>query len=499
MVSRRDALKLSAAGLAATTLFTGCGAASEELPKEPTQVPTPTEIPVAKGTPTGEKQIPDGITSVNETGVVTAQANAARTGEMMGPGPSMDYPIIVRWKVEHFDNTRASPLVHNDKVILPISTDVVCFELESGKEVWRFSAGENNGRDPVYTTPTLAEGVVYAGNNSNKIFAIDAETGEGIWQSNVGSAVHGSPTVVDGVVYSSTLRGGPDDSGRVIALNAATGDEIWRFALGESTHEPVAIHDDQVIAVCEDGIVYALDSLTGSENWRFQTGGEIRSPASIANNKVFVPSDDGNLYALALETGDEIWRFSTGDKIQATPAIMNGVAYFGSYDCNLYAVNAVDGREIWRSPWTTAFLSLYSAGVTEDVAYWSTIAIDKYTGETLYGEMWQHGETARPSTSAVYRDYLLAVMSNSLVCIGNLKPTQISQEAVLRGAPSPSGVSLGNLKVGDRVTSILLQEERNGQTWAQVVVSGDTGWIPLDAIDPSTLPPEGEIEYVYVP
>jgi hypothetical protein len=33
----------------------------------------------------------------------------------------------------------------------------------------------------------------------------------------------------------------------------------------------------------------------------------------------------------------------------------------------------------------------------------------------------------------------------------------------------------------------------------EVTIGEQSGWIPLDAIDPETLPPEGEIEYVYKP
>jgi hypothetical protein len=35
--------------------------------------------------------------------------------------------------------------------------------------------------------------------------------------------------------------------------------------------------------------------------------------------------------------------------------------------------------------------------------------------------------------------------------------------------------------------------------WVEVSIGDVQGWIPLDAIDPLTLPPEGEIEYVYMP
>lgn len=46
--------------------------------------------------------------------------------------------------------------------------------------------------------------------------------------------------------------------------------------------------------------------------------------------------------------------------------------------------------------------------------------------------------------------------------------------------------------MGERVDS-------NGEVWIRVTIGDLTGWIPLDVIDLATLPPEGEIEFVYIP
>jgi outer membrane protein assembly factor BamB len=70
------------------------------------------------------------------------------------------------------------------------------FDIETGKEVWKFYSGDS-GKETVYghwamwNGPIIADGVIYVGTGEetptqpltrgNKVFAVDAETGEGIW------------------------------------------------------------------------------------------------------------------------------------------------------------------------------------------------------------------------------------------------------------------------------------------------------------------------------
>lgn len=93
----------------------------------------------------------------------------------------------------------------------------------------------------------------------------------------------------------------------------------------------------------------------------------------------------------------------------------------------------------------------------------------------------------------------VCIGKENLYAIGNLLPTVLTTDVTLRGAPSNSGVERGTAKAGAEISNIGSREERNGETWVEVTIGDVTGWIPLDAIDPTTLPPEGDIEYIYQP
>jgi len=73
---------------------------------------------------------------------------------------------------------------------------------ESGT-VWR-----NDGMGVGYASPALANGRLYVVDNSASLFALDARTGQVIWDHNLGRVGKGSPTVTaDGVIYVGEQNG----------------------------------------------------------------------------------------------------------------------------------------------------------------------------------------------------------------------------------------------------------------------------------------------------
>ena len=74
---------------------------------------------------------------------------------------------------------------------------------------WSYATGGT-----VYSSPAVANGVVYVGSEDNNLYALDAKTGAKLWSYATGGPVDSSPAVANGVVYV-----GSDDN-NVYALNA---------------------------------------------------------------------------------------------------------------------------------------------------------------------------------------------------------------------------------------------------------------------------------------
>jgi alcohol dehydrogenase (cytochrome c) len=130
----------------------------------------------------------------------------------------------------------ASPVVSGGVVYMQdLESNVAAVDLQSGETLWETKMEEpDQGPNGV----TVAEGMVF-GATATKAFALDAETGEEAWSTELTTvpkeAIDMSPGVHDGMVYVSTV---PTDvtaeynggiAGVLWALDAKTGAKRWHF------------------------------------------------------------------------------------------------------------------------------------------------------------------------------------------------------------------------------------------------------------------------------
>ncbi len=151
--------------------------------------------------------------------------------------------------------------------------------------VWSWALAQGSQQ----TTPMVYDGVMYIANPGELVQALDAATGELIWEyrreremADVGRASrpgqkHRNLAIYQDKVYLNTT------DGHIVAINATTGDEVWDQNVGgESGYEYTSgsiIADGKVVSGltgCEryrDDTCYivALDADTGSELWRTST------------------------------------------------------------------------------------------------------------------------------------------------------------------------------------------------------------------------------------
>jgi polyvinyl alcohol dehydrogenase (cytochrome) len=141
--------------------------------------------------------------------------------------------------------------------------------------------------------------VVFAGQKSGEGYGLNADTGNLLWHTQIGTQLMwGSAT--DGcriyVASSTNLTG---DVGSWTALNPATGKILWTTnAPGSASDHATAVGAVSVA----NGVVYG-----GSENLNGDT-----------------------MFGMDAETGKILFSFSSGSSVAGGPAIANGVVYWGS-------------------------------------------------------------------------------------------------------------------------------------------------------------------------
>ena len=150
--------------------------------------------------------------------------------------------------------------------------------------VWVFQTGKVDGG--FSCTPLVADGVMYITSPSNRVFALDAATGEEIWHYYYPAPkdfglIYGpwnrGVALGDGLVFMGTI------DNHLVALDAKTGEEVWNVNIEDVdqcgcniTGAPIVVKNKVVVGVtggdsAHRGYLNAFDTRTGKHVWRFWT------------------------------------------------------------------------------------------------------------------------------------------------------------------------------------------------------------------------------------
>lgn len=213
---------------------------------------------------------------------------------------------------------------------------------------WQFVAeGEVN------SSPAVVNGVVYVGDSSGRLYAIDAGDGKKLWEFETIGSVHSSPAVVDDTVY---FGGGhlSENDHHVYAINANNGDKRWCTKTNGNVLTSPVVTGETVFAGCSDGRVYALNETDGTTRWTYDMPSDIKGSLAIKDSTVYVGSRHGtsayeNFVALHASNGEERWAIqpSSYEHISTTPVVAEETVYICSEDGTVHARDAADGSEQW--------------------------------------------------------------------------------------------------------------------------------------------------------
>ncbi|MCK5108932.1 MAG: PQQ-like beta-propeller repeat protein, partial [Methanosarcinales archaeon] len=86
------------------------------------------------------------------------------------------------------------------------------------------------------------------------------------------------------IVVGDTMFLAFSDSDKVVALDTETGEEKWRFYTDGPVRLPPAVWNETLYATSDDGHLYCLNAATGDLNWKFQAAPGERKV--LGNNRL---------------------------------------------------------------------------------------------------------------------------------------------------------------------------------------------------------------------
>ncbi|MBW8749023.1 MAG: PQQ-binding-like beta-propeller repeat protein, partial [Acidobacteria bacterium] len=175
---------------------------------------------------------------------------------------------------------------------------------------WAMNEGGENA-----TGPTIHDGIMFLANTSNTVQALDARTGELLWENRLGPlATRAYSALRSLAVYEDKVYINATDA-RLYALDAKTGKVVWKTDIAEpgkgfnETGGLIVAHGKVIVGLtlCRGQMphcyISAYDARTGKQAWKFTT---IAAPGTPGGDTWGDVPDD-------MRAGGETWIAGTYD------------------------------------------------------------------------------------------------------------------------------------------------------------------------------------------
>lgn len=200
--------------------------------------------------------------------------NGAERWRQSTSGPGLKYPVI------------------GDQLVYAADGVVAAYDVISGELVWQNPNVQNIIAGPVYGSPgpsSLAE--LYIVGSNNRIYALDANTGEELWNIDNGE-VATSLALNDNLLFVA-------GDGYLKAISRFDQSQVWRTGIagGQVMGGPL-VDATHLMAVTQAGNVHLLDNTNGSAISVPSIASFAGGAPAVSGAYIFVPGTDGRLYAL---------------------------------------------------------------------------------------------------------------------------------------------------------------------------------------------------------
>jgi outer membrane protein assembly factor BamB len=292
---------------------------------------------------------------------------------------------------------------------------VQALDATTGAKLW--SRGACIGGTP--TDPAFAGGSVWVALDDPGLAAVSAD-GTRVKCVNVSAFDYLTPpSAARGIVYDGS------EGGVVSAVNAVTGQVLWDTQVAPSQRpaleSPTVSQDGgSLFVVGANGFLYKLDTSTGQVLWSRFIDTCAGTPASVTSSLVYVGGC--NLYALSPATGQVVWRTSRFGPDVATPTIVGGMVIADTVGTSgnstgAAAFDATTGHRVWFdagfgaiAPLTASnglvflnggyFIAILNSSTGATITDLFSPGVSDYTGSVVPAEGRLYVCTLDPSTGA---------------------------------------------------------------------------------------------------
>jgi outer membrane protein assembly factor BamB len=273
--------------------------------------------------------------------------------------------------------------------------ELTCFDLKTGKELWKQVARTGSPRIKKHAgstyaceTPVTDGKRVYAYFGMSGVYCYDLN-GKLLWQKDLGAyktlngwGTGSSPVIFQDVLYVQVDN---EEHSFIVALDAATGNEKWKADRDEKTNYSTPViwkNKFRTELVTTGKTARSYDPATGKLFWELKMDGPMAIPSPVYDNQhIYLgnaggPAQAGIIYSVKAGASGDItpadsglvssgveWTYRNAGLSNPSPLLHNGLLYLLSgRGGELQCLNASTGELVylekidkvgacWASPW----------------------------------------------------------------------------------------------------------------------------------------------------
>lgn len=236
---------------------------------------------------------------------------------------------------------------------------------EKLKTVWRSDIGKGSGDDRrILSQPVVVNGTVYTLDARSVVSAFDSASGRRLWDVDLEIEAEEDGYFGGGLAYEDGRLFVTTGFAMIFALDARTGEILWQQRVAGPMRAAPAVSGGRVFVTTLDSRTFALAADNGRRLWDHTGIQEIAgllggaSPA-VAGSVVIVPYSSGELYALLVDNGRQLWgdsltaanRFdplANLAQIRGMPVIDRGLVLAIGHAGRMVAIDVRRGARAWE-------------------------------------------------------------------------------------------------------------------------------------------------------
>ncbi len=264
-------------------------------------------------------------------------------GQVLSLDPKNGHTV---WKKALGSRSESSPLVVGNRVFFGDEGGVIyAVDRRNGHTIWTAQVC-----GAVKAAPAYQHGILYAGDYGGCMNALNSHSGKIKWQSSsqglglgTTGAFYSTPAVAFGRVYSG------NNDHRVYSFSAKDGTLAWSHSTGSYVYSGPTVADTPstpptVYIGSIDGNIYALDAKTGDTRWSHSAGGPVIGSLSAVGETVYVATfSPKQTNGFAMTNGHQVFHYGTG---AYTPVVSDGRRIYLTGYSSITALQPLTKRQI---------------------------------------------------------------------------------------------------------------------------------------------------------